>query len=54
VDVVVGRASWQPPTITPEEALLVFDILAEAGAAEIVMLHDWQALSTEFIQIGEY
>ena len=50
VDVVVSRASWQPPTITAEEALAIFDILAEAGAVECVMLHDWQEFSTEFIQ----
>ena len=47
----IGRASWQPPTITSEEALAIFDILAEAGAVENVMLHDWQEFSTEtFIQ----
>jgi hypothetical protein len=28
--------SWQPPTITPEEALEIFDILVEAGAIEDV------------------
>ena len=49
---VVGRApEWH---ITSEEALAIFDILAAAGAVECVMLHDWQSLSNEYIQIGEY
>ena len=48
VDVVAGRSpEWR---ITSEEALLIFDILAEAGAVECVMLHDWQSLSTEYAQ----
>jgi hypothetical protein len=43
-----GRApEWR---ITSEEALQIFDILAEAGAVEVVLLHDWQSLSNEFIQ----
>jgi hypothetical protein len=33
----IGRESWQPPTITPEEALEIFDILVEAGAIEDVL-----------------
>jgi hypothetical protein len=32
------RESWQPRTITPEEALEIFDILAAAGAIEDVLL----------------
>jgi hypothetical protein len=33
----VDCESWQPRTITPEEALEIFDILVEAGAIEDVL-----------------
>ena len=48
VDEVVCRTpEWH---ITSDEALQIFDILAEAGAVETVMLHDWQEFSTEYTQ----
>ena len=37
-DASIGRASWQPYIPTSEEALMIFDVLAAAGAIEDVML----------------
>jgi hypothetical protein len=37
-DVALGRESRIPYSLTPEEALQIFDILAAAGAVEDVML----------------